>query len=369
MNKPLTSNRIYYMDSMRSVLMILGVVLHSANVFSSSDWAITNTETSIFFHYLVEAIHLFRMPAFFIVSGFFCHMTLKKYNSRLFIKIRIPRIIIPLIVTAFTLNLFQNYLLHHYADVTIYMTDKEFWLHGAWLSHLWFLNCLLYYFIISALLYSYIPNTLNFINKITNNILTKSKGLYLFILPLITIILLKLSYIIPTIGNSGYDFSISDSIKYSGYFIFGIILGTNRELLDKFIKPSNPLLLITLTFLTSLISIYLNTDIHNKFISEYLTHIITWLSCMACFYLFFRFFNENSVLFKYLASASYSIYLFHHVFVIFIGIFIIQLQINIFIKFLILMSSVFIVTNIIHYYLINRYSIICYLFNGRHHNE
>ena len=74
MSNVVNDERLHYLDAMRSILMILGIVLHSANVFSDSDWAIQNIDTSVYFSYLVEVIHLFRMPAFFIVSGFFCHI-------------------------------------------------------------------------------------------------------------------------------------------------------------------------------------------------------------------------------------------------------------------------------------------------------
>jgi glucan biosynthesis protein C len=349
--------------------MILGIVLHSANVFSDSDWAIRNTDTSIFFTYLIDAIHSFRMPAFFIVSGFFCHMTLTKSGPKTFINVRLPRIIIPLFVTALTLNILQNIVLTNYGQLEISFLDLNYWLMGKWVSHLWFLNCLIYFFILSALAYITIPGILNKIKISINIALNYSKGFFILLLPIASIILLKLSYIFPNIDEDYYDAAISDSIKYSVYFTFGIILGTNKTLLKDFSSPRLIVILITSIVILLLSILHLNNPFTTKIANSYKESLLVWSSCIACFYIFKRFLNIKTNTFKYLASASYSIYLFHHIFVIIFGLIIIQLNLDIFVKFTLLITSTFLATNIIHYLLISRFQILSKLFNGKNVNE
>lgn len=368
MNNTESNTRLHYMDAMRSTLMIFGIVLHSANVFSDKEWAIQNIETSIIFLNLVDIIHTFRMPAFFIVSGFFCHMTLKKCKSLQFSKVRIPRILIPLIVTALTLNILQNYILHSLGYKDILFNQYLYWAYGDWDSHLWFLNCLVYYFSLSALLYALIPSFLTSTSNLINNIFKVTKGTYLVLLPVATYILLKVSYLIPSVGESDYDFSVSDSIKYSGFFIFGILLGDHRNLLHKFNDPKSIKFALFLSVLIILIYLLTKDSQPNVLFKEYVEQLITWLSCIFCFYLFFRFFNKRSGLFTYLASASYSIYLFHHILVILFGIFIIKFNINIWFKFSFLVISVFIATNLIHYFIVRKSSMFSMLYNGKKPN-
>ena len=49
-----------------------------------------------------EYLHSFRMPLFFIVSGFFCHMMLLKYGPRRYYARRGFRIGVPLLIGMFT---------------------------------------------------------------------------------------------------------------------------------------------------------------------------------------------------------------------------------------------------------------------------
>lgn len=133
MQEPL--NRIYFMDSMRSILMMLGVVLHSSQVFNvEQSWVIYSDNTATFAEYLVEFIAAFRMPAFFVVAGYFCVLSIKKYAPGTFIKFRLTRIVIPLIITAITLNSLQVIILTyagwHQFDLGKYL------LEGGWVSHL-----------------------------------------------------------------------------------------------------------------------------------------------------------------------------------------------------------------------------------------
>lgn len=93
------------------------------------------------------------MPAFFIVSGFFCYMTLNRYGARLFLRVRIPRILISLIITALTLNSLQNIILSEYRPLAPSIFSVEYMLQGIWVSHLWFLISLIYYFVFSAVVY------------------------------------------------------------------------------------------------------------------------------------------------------------------------------------------------------------------------
>ena len=54
--------------------MLLGIVLHAALAFTPDVWVVQDKERHDLFGLLVEAIHGFRMPVFFLMSGFFTAM-------------------------------------------------------------------------------------------------------------------------------------------------------------------------------------------------------------------------------------------------------------------------------------------------------
>lgn len=86
--------KLHFMDSMRAVVMMIGVVLHSAQVFNPmQSWIIYNTNNLMI--YIDSIVSTFRMPAFFVVSGYFCFLTLKKYKARKFLALRLKRLCIP----------------------------------------------------------------------------------------------------------------------------------------------------------------------------------------------------------------------------------------------------------------------------------
>ena len=156
-----SNNKIYYedLDVARGVLMALGVVLHSANIFAPGAPApVHSSAPHAAFLYLSEAIHLFRMPAFFAVSGFFCWMSLKTYSPPRFLSLRSKRILVPLITTAVTFNALELWLRAKsssgisFMDYTVSGELLQPYLAGEWLLHLWFLVVVFAYFFASAAL-------------------------------------------------------------------------------------------------------------------------------------------------------------------------------------------------------------------------
>mgnify|MGYP000088066593 FL=1 len=78
-SQPKRSIRIYSLDSLRAIMMLLGLVLHSAityGVYENSAWSLKDSITHISNDYIVSFIHTFRMQIFFIVAGFFGSMLL-----------------------------------------------------------------------------------------------------------------------------------------------------------------------------------------------------------------------------------------------------------------------------------------------------
>ncbi len=359
-------SRIYYLDAMRSILMMLGIVLHAAVVLSDGSWLFEINESNLY-NSISDFIHLFRMPAFFIISGFFCHMTLSRYGARLFLKVRIPRILIPLIVTALTLNSLQNYLLSGYSPVEFSLYASEYWLEGRWVSHLWFLISLIYYFFIFTFCYYFFKTIVVTLLNWISWLYLRSSALSLILISIITVLTIKVSYLVSFIvPNNQYDWGLGETLYYCIYFFFGFMAGHNRKVLDHFTQFSWSTIIVTLLVLCSaywLLESQLIASINT--LKLLITSLCSWLLSYFCFLLFKRLYNTQSKFFSYFSEASYSIYLFHHVLIIAYAIVLHQFALPYWLMFLLLMLITFITTVIIHHFIINRLTLLKLLFNGK----
>ena len=98
----MTNNtRRYDLDALRAVAMLLGIVLHGALSFvpgAGFIWGVQDIESKPWFGVLLSSIHGWRMPLFFLVSGFFTAMLWKKRGIWALLKHRSLRILLPLVI-------------------------------------------------------------------------------------------------------------------------------------------------------------------------------------------------------------------------------------------------------------------------------
>ena len=84
--------------------MLLGIVLHASLSFFPSFWIVTDRRQSPGFGIVFSAIHGFRMPLFFVMSGFFSAMLLRRRGRGSLVKHRFLRVFLPLLLGMFGLD-------------------------------------------------------------------------------------------------------------------------------------------------------------------------------------------------------------------------------------------------------------------------
>ncbi|MGX5175398.1 acyltransferase family protein [Aliikangiella sp. IMCC44653] len=359
--------RYHFMDSMRAVLMMLGIALHSAQIYNpDKSWLFFSNQTSDVAYYLVHSIMTFRMPAFFVVSGFFCYLTITRYELNFFASQRLKRIAIPLVVTIISLNSLQAYLLTKSHFYTFNLAD--YIINGEYLSHLWFLINLIVYFCLAIVAMAYLRQSISKIGRYIANFINAVPMLVtILLLPLITVAFFtagKLGF--PIYKNYIGIIDIYNLIIFTPYFIFGAILGANVNLLNRFVSV-NPLLLLGLLCgaLWSFKNFNWPIKILNSITEIYLENLIVWVAVALCFYFFHKLTNKPTKQALFLSDASYTVYLFHHIFVVGIGLIVVQQKLSPVLSMLILMSSTLAATLLIHKYIIVRSNLLRYLFNGK----
>jgi glucan biosynthesis protein C len=93
------TDRLHGLDALRGGALLLGVVLHASMAyFPVTIWIVPDTDNSPIASALFFAIHLFRMTAFFLIAGLFAHMMLHRRGPLGFIRDRLGRIAGPLVV-------------------------------------------------------------------------------------------------------------------------------------------------------------------------------------------------------------------------------------------------------------------------------
>jgi len=251
--KPHKTERIHSLDSLRAIMMLLGLVLHSAITYNLTDWGSTwslkdPNATSLFNDYIVDIIHFFRMQIFFLVAGFFGAMLFYERKPLRMVKNRISRIVFPFIVFVillwptivyvftYTRSLFHgsnNPLAEAFApfsSIKILIPDSTF--------HLWFLYYLAIITFVSVglgLLFKKIPSVSNYISNTFSWIIQKPVLRIGFFAGLTIVI-----YFI--MGTSQVETSTSfipdfnTFIYYFFFYLVGWILFKSKHLLDTMMK-------------------------------------------------------------------------------------------------------------------------------------
>lgn len=93
--------RLHYMDQLRALAMLAGVVFHAALAYSPLMQPIFPTadrQVSAWVDALAWGLHLVRMPLFFLVAGFFAALVLARRGQGALMRQRLRRIALPLLV-------------------------------------------------------------------------------------------------------------------------------------------------------------------------------------------------------------------------------------------------------------------------------
>ena len=330
------NKRIHSLDSLRAIMMLLGLVLHSSITYQVvnqiSTWPLKDSITHISNDYIVSFIHTFRMQIFFLIAGFFGSMLFYERRSLAMIKNRVERIVFPFIVFLFLLwplvvfAFGSSRLLiagHHdilemvtsIGEVVPFLYRKDFFSnlfilipHNTF--HLWFLYYLLLITsitIILAVVFEKLPSIKNYILHLFNYLITRIlTRLIVFSSITATVYLLIGSWSVDTSVSLIPDFHVL--IYYFVFYIVGWILFKSKHLLYTFMKYD----WISTIFAVLLFSIYFFLNHEFSYLSNIIIKSITvWLFIFGITGLFIRYASGYSSIMRYISDASYWVYLIH----------------------------------------------------------
>lgn len=100
------ATRYHSLDALRAAMMLLGLVLHSGASYTYAPlrdaWPFHDPPGHAGFDILLVVIHLFRMPTFFVMAGFFGALLYYREGTVGFLRNRARRVALPLVIFAAT---------------------------------------------------------------------------------------------------------------------------------------------------------------------------------------------------------------------------------------------------------------------------
>jgi glucan biosynthesis protein C len=382
--KPTKTERLHSLDSLRAIMMLLGLVIHSALTYNvtvhGDSWSLKDPKSTNFLtDSFVFLIHSFRMPIFFLVAGFFGAMLFYERQPIEMIKNRISRIVYPFIVFLFVLrpiiifafvytkavfSLKENPLtitLNTFSNIGVFLPQTT--------AHLWFLYYLILITATSILLGLFLKKVKKLTRWISKyfNFIIQSPILRILFFSSLTFLLLTI------LGTSMVDASVSlildlkPFIFFLFFYLVGWILFKSKHLLDSIARydwTCTVLAIITATIQGLLIK-NLNLEPNsNSWILIFLSSITVWLFTFGITGLFIRYGSNYSARMRYISDSSYWVYLIHLPLTAIIPAFIWRLPFPAIVKFLIVLSLTTFICFVSYHYLV-RNTFIGKFLNGR----
>lgn len=378
MTRP-AAHRYHSLDALRASMMLLGIVLHSATSYLVAPlgpaWPYKDPHTHSAFDLVVFFIHLFRMPVFFVVAGFFAAMLMQRNGVHGFLASRAKRVLLPLAIfwpivfTALAAGFtYANGRAAGAVDMSP-ITSGAF-LAGASLAHLWFLWDLAIFCAAAALLvppasrvserwHRRIDSAFVTVATTTGGVLAMSVITAITLLPM---------------EKAGLDTSpsllppVHVLLAYGVFFTFGWLLYRRRDVLERLGERWKATLLgggvASVAYLIVAVGQASGGTRLGHVAGCVLAGVSMWLLIVGIVGAFVRLLDRPSPIVRYLSDASYWMYLVHLPIVITVPGVLAASPLPALVKFAITLAVTTAATLVTYHYLV-RSTAIGALLNGR----
>jgi glucan biosynthesis protein C len=291
-------------------LMLLGIPYHAALLFQNEvSWYATVASNSAVARFIIALIHIFRMPAFFLVSGYLAAIILMRSDPREWLKGRYVTLGIPL-----TFGLMILHPIQVLVPAAAASEDLTAALRGKGVGHLWFLFALLGISTLTVLVRDRLPRTKHLPASVV------AIGAYVGVALCVAIATVAREWI----GGGGIPLgntinSIIWGIAYGfPYFLLGMLMVKRHDIAQK-LTPRATLSYIAIgTLIVAYVIIMpLKVDTLASTIAAGLLAIpMTTSILLACSrHLYFR-----SSKIDLLTRSSFTVYLVHHPIIVVLGV-------------------------------------------------
>ena len=332
--------RLHAMDGLRAAMMLLGLVLHAAISYGAVNygaaWPYQDLSTNPLLDAIVFYIHLFRMPVFYVMAGFFAAMLYERRGAAGFARHRAVRILVPFVVGWIVLYplISTGFLFANVAKAATLGGGLKLvigmLITGAVYSdstaHLWFLYYLLIFYLVALVAVpalhrlpeAWRAGALNLFARLMRS---RWRAL-VFAVPTALTLCLSRWGAIDTSTSFVPDFR--GLLAYLVFFVFGWLLFLRRALLPTMTRHAwTQVLLATVIVPVNMYAVgrlYGSPQRDTAMFALIVVTgaLITWLFIFGITGLFLRYLDRKIPLVRYFVDASYWLYLIHLPFTIWV---------------------------------------------------
>ncbi len=324
--------RYHYMDNLRALAMLAGIFFHAALAYSpmlSQLWLSASGENAPVMDVVAWFSHLFRMPLFFLIAGFFTCYLVAKRGALGLLKNRALRILVPfalfLPLVWITLGAGIEWAVANVeakspmlAMISFFASVPDAPPPPVTTTHLWFLYNLLQFYVVYLIL-----DRTGLLASRALAVLASPRFL-VFVLPLLIVPALATQtaphpapeQFMPQLWSFGF---------YGFFFLVGSQLFRNPERIDE-LRPYAPWLLVTSAILYAVFYLQLPKAISMEAamasmagVSLTAEHVgialieslIAVHMTLACLVYGKRFLNRANTVVRFIADSSYWVYIIH----------------------------------------------------------
>jgi glucan biosynthesis protein C len=311
--------RLNGFDALRSVAMWLGVLLHALIAYKlvpEFGWPTDPSSRSSFFNWVYDFIHSFRMPLFFMVSGFFTRLVIEKKGFSFFARQRGQRIVLPFVIGALVIVPVTMIPFHYYTftvdnglapDIALGKSIRGIFVWSG-LAHLWFLYYLILYYLGTYLVVKLLAPIRKKSDSAGTGIQTPFVLVVLLIIILISLLSFNNDHLIPPV-YTGVRIRLFNLSYYGIFYMLGWILNHQINILKDLSRHG--IIIASLGMVLSIITGFLPVLKSGTLLSHIISATETLLLVLGITGIFLKIFNRESSFWRYCSDASYWMYLIH----------------------------------------------------------
>jgi len=364
------SKRYYEIDSLRVYAFLLLILFHAGMVFVPWDFYLKNNETSIWFDTPMFFSHQWRLPLLFIISGIGTYFSISRRSLKGFAGERFRRLFIPLIFGIIVVIPPQVYF-ERLAEGFSYSSYWDYYIHDAFTKgfydngrggniswhHLWFIMYLFIYSMVLIIL----KKPLDFFSPYLKKMTYLSKGLGVFLFLCIPVFLCEYFLLPHFPGNRALRSDWYILIEFLFFFLCGYLIARNiNDIWPIFIKSKY------LTLCIGIISYIIYANLYNlpgyEFLKAILRTLNVWCMLFAIFGFAIQYLNKKSKWISYANEAVYPFYILHQTAIIGIMYYIRNWELNIFVKFIIVVVGTTLICWVLYHFIIRKIGVLRFLF-------
>lgn len=385
------SSRLDHLDAVRAFALLLGIVFHASLSFLPFfiGWAVMDVSTSGLVAGFILISHSFRMEVFFLIAGFFSHLTFHRKGAGEFVRSRFLRIVVPFVLGWFLLRplivsgwIMGGASLRGDVDIAAGLLggfkSLETLPAGIFVgSHLWFLYYLVLITGIVLLLRGLLQRTgrgYEALARCADAVLgwmSRSPfSVSLFALPTAGAMWFMRGWGMDTPEHSLQP-HVPVLLIYGGFFTFGWILHRQADLLGRFARLSilRGVLAVLGIVGTVLVAAIEGDPGHPRYLSAHVVFalsyaVMMWSLVFLTIGVFEKLIQRTNRIARYVADSSYWMYLIHLPIVVWLQVAVAELPLHWLVK-LTAISVVTIAVSLLTYDLFVRATFIGQLLNGR----